>query len=91
MNFHAIRAIYIYRDGAHPAHAAAERRLAGDLDVALFRRLRRGDRLAHRARSSGVSYGAFIVPGLIMLTLLTQSVSQRLFRHLFPALRRHDL
>ena len=39
----------------------------------------------------GVSYGAFIVPGLIMLTLLTQSVDERLVRHLFPALRRHDL
>ena len=36
------------RDGAHLAHAAAEHRLAGDLDLALFRRVRRGDRLAHR-------------------------------------------
>ena len=39
----------------------------------------------------GVSYGAFIVPGLIMLMLLTQSTMQRLVRHLFPALHRHDL
>ena len=35
------------RDGAHLAHAAAEHRLAGDLDLALFRGVRRGDRLAH--------------------------------------------
>ena len=39
----------------------------------------------------GVSYGAFIVPGLIMLMLLTQSIDERLVRHLFPAVRRHDL
>ena len=39
----------------------------------------------------GVSYGAFIVPGLIMLTLLTQSVIERLVRHLLSAVHRHDL
>lgn len=33
---------------------------------------------------SGVSYGAFIVPGLIMLTLLTQSVSNASFSIFFP-------
>lgn len=32
----------------------------------------------------GVSYGAFIVPGLIMLTLLTQSVSNAAFGIYFP-------
>jgi ABC-2 type transport system permease protein len=32
----------------------------------------------------GVSYGAFIVPGLIMLTLLTQSVSNGAFGIYFP-------
>lgn len=32
----------------------------------------------------GVSYGAFIVPGLIMLTLLTQSVSNASFGIYFP-------
>ena len=35
------------RDGAHPAHADAERHLPGDFDIAVFRRLRCGDRLAH--------------------------------------------
>ena len=39
----------------------------------------------------GVSYGAFIVPGLIMLTLLTQSIVERLVRHLLPEVHRHDL
>jgi len=32
----------------------------------------------------GVSYGAFIVPGLIMLTLLTQSISNASFGIYFP-------
>jgi ABC-2 type transport system permease protein len=32
----------------------------------------------------GVSYGAFIVPGLIMLTLLTQSISNASFSIYFP-------
>ncbi len=35
-------------------------------------------------RSKGSSYGAFIVPGLIMLTLLTQSVSNASFGIYFP-------
>ena len=34
----------------------------------------------------GVAYGAFIVPGLIMLMLLTQSVAERVVRHLFSPL-----
>ena len=31
-----------------------------------------------------VSYGAFIVPGLIMLTLMTESLSNASIAHLFP-------
>ena len=38
----------------------------------------------------GISYGAFIVPGLIMLTVMTQAISQRLLWHLFPEIHRHD-
>ncbi len=36
----------------------------------------------------GVSYGAFIVPGLVMLTLLTQSVSNASFGIFFPKFSR---
>ena len=32
----------------------------------------------------GVAYGAFIVPGLIMLSLFTESISNASIRHLFP-------
>ncbi len=47
MNLHAVRAIYRFEMARTCAHADAEHRVAGDLDVALFRRVRRGDRLAH--------------------------------------------
>ena len=54
-----------------------------DLDLALLRRLRHGDRLAHRG-GRGRAYGAFIVPGLIMLTVLMQSISNASFGIYFP-------
>jgi ABC-2 type transport system permease protein len=36
------------------------------------------------AQVEGISYGAFIVPGLIMLSLLTQSISNASFGIYFP-------
>lgn len=39
---------------------------------------------AHMPQIEGVSYGAFIVPGLIMLSLLTQSISNASFGIYFP-------
>ncbi|WP_137388848.1 ABC transporter permease [Rhodoligotrophos defluvii] len=39
---------------------------------------------SHIPRVEGVTYGAFIVPGLIMLSLLTQSVSNASFGIYFP-------
>ena len=39
------------RNGAHLAHAAAKHRLAGGVDLAVFRGVRRRDRLAHQRRS----------------------------------------
>ena len=36
------------------------------------------------AQIDGVSYGAFIVPGLVMLTLLTLSISNASFGIYFP-------
>ena len=71
------------RNGAHGAHPAAKHRVAGDLDIALFRGVRRGDRFAHH-RDRGCGYGAFIVPGLVMMMLLTQSVANASFGIYFP-------
>jgi hypothetical protein len=39
----------------------------------------------------GVSYGAFIVPGLIMLSVMTQATSNASFGIYFPQIHRHDL
>jgi ABC-2 type transport system permease protein len=39
---------------------------------------------SHMARIDGVEYGAFIVPGLVMLALLTQSLSNASFGIYFP-------
>ncbi len=39
---------------------------------------------AHMGEMGGVSYGAFIVPGLIMLTLLTTSIANASFGIYFP-------
>jgi ABC-2 type transport system permease protein len=39
---------------------------------------------SHMARIDGISYGAFIVPGMIMLSLLTQSISNASFGIYFP-------
>lgn len=83
MNLYAVRAILPF-EMAHRGNSHAERYLAGDLDIVVLCRLRRGDRLAH-SRSRGRGYGAFIVPGLIMLSLLTQSISNASFRHLFQS------
>jgi len=58
-------------------------RLAGDFDLALFHRVRRGHS-ARMARIDGVSYGAFIVPGLIMLSILTESISNASFGIYMP-------
>ena len=43
------------------------------------------------AEIDGVSYGAFIVPGLIMLSLLTESISNASFGIYMPQVGRHDL
>src|SRR3546814_15625740 len=44
-----------------------------------------GAAIGHRITEiDGISYGAFIVPGLIMLSLLTQSISNASFAIYFP-------
>ncbi len=43
------------------------------------------------AEVEGVSYGAFIVPGLIMLSVITQSIANASFGIYFPEIHRHDL
>ena len=76
-------AIYRYEMARTQRTILAERGDAGNHHRALFRRVRRA--IGARIREvSGVSYGAFIVPGLIMLSLLTQSISNASIGIYFP-------
>jgi ABC-2 type transport system permease protein len=83
MNFHAIRAIYkvemgrtfrtIYQSIATPV-------ITTSLYFVVF-----GSAIGSRMVSiDGVSYGAFIIPGLIMLTVLTESLNNASFASHMP-------
>ncbi len=83
MNTHAIRVIYKYEmlrawDTVMQSFAAPV--ITTVLYFVVF-----GSAIGERIETvEGVSYGAFIVPGLMMLALLTQSVSNASFGIYFP-------
>ena len=83
MNLHAVRAIYVFemaRTGRTLLQSIVSPVISTSLYFVVF-----GAAIGSRITEiDGVSYGAFIVPGLIMLMLLTQSITQRLVRHLLP-------
>ncbi|MEM8597525.1 MAG: sugar ABC transporter permease, partial [Pseudomonadota bacterium] len=74
MNWHAVRAIYLY-EMARTYRTLMQSVVSPVLSTSLYFVVF-GAAIGSRIESvEGVSYGAFIVPGLIMLTVLTQSVS----------------
>ena len=83
MNLHAIRAIYLFemaRTGRTLFQSIVSPVLATSLYFVVF-----GAAIGARIpQVEGISYGAFIVPGLTMMTLLTQSVSNASFGIYFP-------
>ena len=83
MNFHAIRAIYKFemaRTGRTLLQSIVSPVISTSLYFVVF-----GAAIGSRiAGIDGLSYGAFIVPGLIMLSLLTQSISNASFGIFFP-------
>ena len=83
MNIHAVRAIYGFemsRWGRTLLQSIVSPVLSTSLYFVVF-----GAAIGSRiAEIDGVSYGAFIVPGLIMLTLLTESTSNASFGIYFP-------
>jgi ABC-2 type transport system permease protein len=83
MNFHAIRAIYRFemaRTGRTLLQSIVSPVVSTSLYFVVF-----GAAIGSRITDiDGVSYGAFIVPGLIMLSLLTQSISNASFAIFFP-------
>ncbi len=83
MNFHAIRAIYMFemaRAGRTLLQSVVSPVLSTSLYFVVF-----GAAIGSRIDAiDGIAYGAFIVPGLIMLSLLTQSIANASFGIYFP-------
>jgi ABC-2 type transport system permease protein len=83
MNLHAVRAIYAFemaRTGRTLLQSIVSPVISTSLYFVVF-----GAAIGSRIQEvDGVSYGAFIVPGLIMLSLLTQSISNASFGIYFP-------
>ena len=90
MNVHAIRAIYKF-EMARTCRTLLQSIVSPVISTSLYFVVF-GAAIGSRIEEiDGVSYGAFIVPGLIMLSLLTQSISNASFGIYFPQIRRHDL
>ncbi len=83
MNFQAVRAIYVFemsRTFRTLLQSVVSPVLSTSLYFVVF-----GAAIGSRIEEvDGVSYGAFIVPGLIMLTVLTQATSNAAFGIYFP-------
>jgi ABC-2 type transport system permease protein len=83
MNFRAVAAIYLY-EMSRTARTLLQSVVSPVLSTSLYFVVF-GTAIGSRIPEiDGVSYGAFIVPGLIMLTLLTQSVTNAAFGIYFP-------
>ncbi|KAB2840530.1 sugar ABC transporter permease, partial [bacterium] len=83
MNLHAIRAIYKFemsRTRRTLLQSIVSPVLSTSLYFVVF-----GSAIGSRITDiDGVTYGAFIVPGLIMLSILTTSISNASFAIYFP-------
>ena len=83
MNLHAIRAIYRF-EMARTWRTLMQSIISPVVSTALYFVVF-GSAIGSRIPEvGGVSYGAFIVPGLVMLSLLTQSISNASFGIYFP-------
>lgn len=83
MNFHSIRAMYMF-EMARAWRTLLQSIVAPVISTSLYFVVF-GAALGSRITEiDGISYGAFIVPGLVMLSLLTQSVSNASFGIYFP-------
>lgn len=83
MNLHGVWAIYRF-EMARALRTLWQTLVAPVLTTALYFIVFGGAIGSRMDNIDGVSYGAFIVPGLIMLTVLTQSISNASFGIYFP-------
>ena len=83
MNWYAVKAIYFY-EMARTWRTIGQSIISPVLSTSLYFVVF-GAAIGSRIESvDGISYGAFIVPGLIMLSLLTQALSNASFGIYFP-------
>ena len=83
MNVHAIRAIYKF-EMARTRRTLMQSIISPVISTSLYFVVFGAAIGARIQQVDGIAYGAFIVPGLIMLSLLTQSVSNASFGIYFP-------
>jgi ABC-2 type transport system permease protein len=83
MNFRAVRAIYLF-EMARTGRTLLQSILSPVISTCLYFVVFGAAIGSRITEIEGVSYGAFIVPGLIMLMLLTQSTSNASFGIYFP-------
>ena len=83
MNYHAIKAIYRY-EMARMFRTVVQSIIAPVLSTSLYFVIFGAAIGSRIAEIDGVSYGAFIVPGLIMLSLMMESISNSSFAIYFP-------
>ena len=83
MNVYAIRAIYKF-EMARTRRTLMQSVISPVISTSLYFVVFGAAIGSRIAQVEGISYGAFIVPGLIMLSLLTQSISNASFGIYFP-------
>lgn len=83
MNFYAIRAIYKF-EMARTLRTVLQSIVSPVISTSLYFVVFGAAIGSRMTEIDGVSYGAFIVPGLIMLSLLTQSITNAAFGIFFP-------
>ena len=83
MNIYAIRAIYAF-EMARTARTLMQSIIAPVISTSLYFVVFGAAIGSRIPQVEGTSYGAFIVPGLIMLSILTQSMSNASFGIYFP-------
>ncbi|HKD26079.1 MAG TPA: ABC transporter permease [Xanthobacteraceae bacterium] len=83
MNFRAVRAIYLF-EMSRTARTLLQSIVSPVISTSLYFVVFGAAIGSRITEIGGVSYGAFIVPGLIMMMLLTQSVANASFGIYFP-------
>jgi ABC-2 type transport system permease protein len=83
MNLYAVRAIYTF-ELARTARTLVQSILSPVISTSLYFVVFGGAIGSHMREIEGVSYGAYIVPGLILLSLMTESISNASFGIYMP-------